>query len=111
VASFAGLECGSSFTVCCNTPFPRSLGLTRCSSPPSNAESESGSDILPPLEKVSPESGNSEKEEDNRSEGKEDRKSAGEEGGNSGESSVDSEGSGVESWGLFGLSGVRRDSV
>jgi hypothetical protein len=66
---------------------------------------------MPPLEEVSSESMGSEQEEGNGSEGKEDWQSAGEEGGNSGGIGVDSEGSGGETWELFSVSGVRRNSV
>jgi hypothetical protein len=64
---------------------------------------------MPPLEEVS---GDSEEEQKgDRSEGKVDWETTKEEGVNFGESSVDSEGSGGETWELFSLSGVRQDSV
>jgi hypothetical protein len=66
---------------------------------------------MPPLEEVSSESGNSEKEEGNGSEGEEDWQSAGKEGGDLRGVRANSEGSGDETWELFGFSGVRRDSV
>jgi hypothetical protein len=108
-SSVGGLERGSVFAARCNTPFARSPESTGSSS--TAADSESESDIMPPLEEVSSESGNSKEEEGNRSESEEDWQSAGEEGGDSGGVRVDSEGSGSEAWELFGLSGVRRDSV
>jgi hypothetical protein len=67
---------------------------------------------MPSLKEVSAELRSSEEEqESNGSESEEDWKSARKEGGNSGESPVDSEGSAVESWELFGFSGVRHNSV
>jgi hypothetical protein len=104
-----GVERGSTFAARCNTPFPRSPNSTGLSSSTANSEAES--DIMPPLEEVSPESGDSEEEEGDGSEGEEDWKSAGEEGSDLGGVGVDSEGSGVESWELFGFSGVRRDRI
>jgi hypothetical protein len=66
---------------------------------------------MPSLEEVSSKSRNSEEEESDRSEGEEDWQSAGEEGSDLGGVRVDSEGSGGETWELFSVSGVRRDSV
>jgi hypothetical protein len=68
-SSSGGVECGSTFAACCNTPFPQSPNATGSSS--STAHSRSESDIMPPLEEVTPESGNIEEESD-RSESKED---------------------------------------
>jgi hypothetical protein len=108
-SSAGGLERGSVFAVRCNTPFARSPESTGLSSTAPNTESES--DVMPPLEEVSSESRDSEEEKGDGSESEADWQSAGEEGGNSSGTRVDSEGSGVETWELFGLSGVRRDSV
>jgi hypothetical protein len=71
-----GVERGSTFMAHCNTPFPRSPNSTGSPSSPSNAESESESNIMPPLEMVTSGSGSSEEEESNGSEGKQDWKSA-----------------------------------
>jgi hypothetical protein len=91
-SSAGGLERGSTFAAHCNTPFPRSPNSTGSSSSTANSTSES--DIMPPLEEVSPESGSSEEEESNGSKSEEDWQGAGEEGGNSGGIGIDSEGSG-----------------
>jgi hypothetical protein len=66
---------------------------------------------MPPLEEVSSESRDSEKEKGDGSESEENWESAGEEGSNPGGVGVDSEGSGGETWELFGVSGVRCNSV
>jgi hypothetical protein len=108
-SSVGGVERGSTFAASCNTPFPRASDSTGLSSSTANTKSES--DIMPPLEEVSSESRDSEEEESDGSKSKEDWQSAGEEGGNSGGVGVDSEGSGGETWELFSVSGVRRDSV
>jgi hypothetical protein len=108
-SSAGGLERGSTFAVRCNTPFARSLDSTGSSSTTANTESES--DVMPPLEEVSSESRDSEEEKGDRSEGEEDWQSAGEEGGDPRGVGVDSEGSGGETWELFSVSGVRRDSI
>jgi hypothetical protein len=109
LSSAGGLERGSTFAIRCNTPFPGTLNSTRSTSPTAHSESESN--IMPPLEAVSPESRSSEEEESDGSKSEEDWQSPGEESGNSGGVGVDSEGSGGEAWELFSLSGVRRDSV
>jgi hypothetical protein len=106
-----GVECGSSFAVCCNTPFPQSPGSTGSPSSPSNSESKSKSDVMPPLEDVTSKSGGSEEEESDGSESKEDWKSAGEEGSDTRRVAIDSEGSGDEAWELSGFSGVRHNSI
>jgi hypothetical protein len=106
LSTVEGVECGSSFTVCCNTPLPRSPGSTGSPSSPFNTKSKSESDIMPPLEDVTSGSGGSEEEESNGSQGEEDWKSTGEEGGNMGRVTTDSEGSGDEAWELSGFSGV-----
>jgi hypothetical protein len=108
-SSVGGLERGSVFAVRCNTPFARSPDSTGSSSTAADTESES--DILPPLEEVSPESGCSEEEKSDGSKSEEDWQSAGEEGSDLGGFGVNSEGSGGDTWELFGVSGVRRDSV
>jgi hypothetical protein len=108
LSSLGGVERGSTFAARCNTPFAWSSDSTGLSSSTANTESESN--IMPPLEEVSPESGSSEEEGD-RSKSKEDWQSAGEEGGDSGGVGADSEGSGGETWELFSVSGVRHDSV
>jgi hypothetical protein len=66
---------------------------------------------MPPLEEVTSGLGSSEEEESDGSEGKENWQSAGEEGGNSGGATFDSEGFRDETWELFSLSGIRRNSV
>jgi hypothetical protein len=108
-SSAGGLERGSTFAVHCNTPFTWSPDSTGLSSTTANTESKS--DVMPPLEEVSSESRDSEEEKGDRSEGEEDWQSAGEEGGDPRGVGVDSEGSGGEAWELFSISGVRRDSV
>jgi hypothetical protein len=107
-SSAGGLERGSVFAARCNTPFTRSPDSTGSSSTTANTESES--DVMPPLEEVSSESGDS-KEEGDRPESEEDWQSTGEEGGDLRGVRANSEGSGGETWELFGFSGVRRDSV
>jgi hypothetical protein len=107
-SSVGGVEHGSSFAAHCNTPFPQSLNLSGSSSSSSNTKDNSG--VMAPLEEVTSGLGNSEKEGD-RSEDEEDWRSTGEERGNSGGVRTNSEGSGDETWELFSLSGIRRDSV
>jgi hypothetical protein len=109
LSSVGGLERGSVFAARCNTPFTRSPNSTGSSSTTANTESES--DVMPPLEEVSSESRDSEEEEGDGSESEEDWQSTGEEDGNSRGVRVNSEGSRGETWELFSLSGVRRDSV
>jgi hypothetical protein len=108
-SSVGGVEHGSTFAAWCNTPFPRSPNSTGSSSSSTNAESESN--IMPPLKEVTSGSGSSEEEEGNGSEGEEDWQSTGEEGGDLEGVRANSEGFGDETWELFSLSGVRRDSV
>jgi hypothetical protein len=99
LSSSGGVECGSTFAAHCNTPFPWSSNPTGSTSFTTHSGSES--DIMPPLKEISPGSGSSKEEESDRSKS----------GGNSGGVGVDSEGSGGETWELFSVSGVRRDSV
>jgi hypothetical protein len=68
--SSGGVECGSTFAACCNTPFPRSSNPTGSTS--STAHSGSESNIMPSLEEISPGSESSEEEESDRSKSKED---------------------------------------
>jgi hypothetical protein len=108
-SSAGGLERGSVFAARCNTPFTQSPDSTGSSSSTANTQSES--DIMPPLEEVSSESGSSEEEKGDGSKSEEDWQSAGEEDSDLGVFGVDSEGSGGDTWELFSVSGVRRNSV